>query len=104
MPKLEQLLEILKADPNDSFVRYGIAMEYAKQGNNAQAIATFNDLIQHDPKYVPAYFMGGRAYAQNDDVDGAKSLYRRGIVVAQQNGDSHAAGEIAEALAMLESS
>jgi Tfp pilus assembly protein PilF len=102
VPKLEQLVELLKADPNDSFIRYGIAMEYAKQGNHAQAIAEFAELIRRDPKYVPAYFMGGRAYAQNGDVEGARGMYQRGVQVAQQVGDTHAAGEIAEALAMLE--
>ena len=101
MPKLEQLIALLQSDPNDSFVRYGIAMEYAKQGRYAAALVEFHELIRRDPKYVPAYFMGGRATAQSGDTEAAKALYRRGIAVANQIGDHHAAGEIGEALEEL---
>jgi len=102
MPSLEHLRALLTADPNDSFVRYGVAMEHAKLGQNAQALAEFTELLRRDPKYVPAYFMGGRTCAQSGDVPAAKELYRRGIAMANQVGDTHAAGEISEALEMLE--
>lgn len=102
MPKLDQLLPLLAADPNDAFLRYAVAMEYAKLEQFPEALAHFADLLQRHPDYVPGYFMAGRTCEQNGDLPAAKSYYLRGIATAQRTGDSHAAGEIADALAAIE--
>src|SRR3569832_451341 len=98
MPRLEQLLELLKADPADSFLRYGVAMEYAKAARFEEALTEFRELLQRDPNYVPAYFMAGRTCEQNDNLEAAKKFYKDGIAIAQTVGDSHAAVEISQAL------
>jgi tetratricopeptide (TPR) repeat protein len=102
MPRLEQLLEMLKADPKDSFLRYGVGMEYVKAGRFADAIAEFDRLVENDPNYVAAYFMRGRAQESAGDVAAARSSYQRGIEVAKATGDHHAAEEIAGALEALD--
>jgi len=102
MPRLEQLLELLNADPDDSFLRYGVAMEYAKQGEHDKALAEFNELIRRNPDYVAAYFMAGRTCEQKGVPEDAKKFYERGIATAQKVGDHHAAGEMSSALMMLE--
>lgn len=102
MARLDQLLELLHADPNDSFLRYGVAMEYAKQGEHDKALSTFNELIEQNADYVAAYFMAGRTCEQKDDAEQAKQFYRRGIATAKRVGDDHAAGEMSSALMMLE--
>ncbi len=101
MPRLDQLLELLKTDENDSFVRYGVAMELAKAGRFDESLAQFTELLKRDPKYVPGYFMMGRTYEQSGDIAAAKDTYTRGIAVAKQVGDLHAAGEIQQALDIL---
>jgi tetratricopeptide (TPR) repeat protein len=102
MPRLEQLLELLAAEPNDSFLRYGVAMEYAKRGEHDKALAEFNELIHRAPDYVAAYFMAGRTCEQKGEPEEAKKFYQRGIATAQRVGDRHAAGEMSSALMMLE--
>lgn len=102
MPRLDQLLDMLKSDPNDTFLRYALAMEYAKLGQHDQALATFDDLIKLNPDYVAAYFMAGRSAEQKEDLELAKTLYKDGIAVANRTGDTHAAGEISTALMMIE--
>jgi tetratricopeptide (TPR) repeat protein len=102
MPRLDQLLELLKDDPNDSFVRYGVAMEYAKAGEFEEAMREFGELLTRNAEYVPGYFMAGRTCEQKGDVEAAKDFYRRGIAIAKKVGDNHAAGEISEALAAIE--
>jgi Tfp pilus assembly protein PilF len=102
MARLDQLLELLHADPTDTFLQYGIAMEYAKQGDHDKALAAFNALLAHDPKYVAAYFMAGRTCEQKEDMEAAKSFYRRGISTATALGDTHAASEMSSALMMIE--
>jgi tetratricopeptide (TPR) repeat protein len=98
MPSLEQLKELLAIDPADSFLRYGVAMELAKQMRYAEAMSEFEELVHRDADYVAAYFMAGRTQEQDGNVEAARTWYRRGISVAQRVGDTHAAGEIASAL------
>jgi len=101
MPKLDQLLELLKSEPDDAFLRYGVAMEYQKAKQHDKAIAEFEELSRRNPDYVAGYFMWGRSLEQNGDVAGARTIYKRGIEVARKVGDNHAASEINEALEML---
>jgi tetratricopeptide (TPR) repeat protein len=102
MPSLDQLLPLLAAEPNDSFLRYAVAMEYAKLGRRAEAIVEFAELLGRDPGYVPGYFMAGRTAQQSGDYDAARSFYERGIAAARKAGDSHAADEMSEARAVLD--
>ena len=102
MARLEQLLEMLKQDPADSFLRYGVALEYAKTGNFAEAMNGFETLVAEKPEYVPAYFMAGRTQEQAGEPARAAAWYRRGIEVANRVGDKHAAGEMREALEAVE--
>jgi len=102
VPKLEQLLELLKAEPEDGFLRYGVAMAYMKEGRYDEAIREFEELIRRDPAYVAAYFMGGRALQQKGDLAKARETYERGIAAAKKAGDNHAASEISDALNLLE--
>lgn len=102
MPSLDQLQALLAAEPDDSFLRYGVAMEYAKQGRPDEAVAEFAELRRRHPDYVPGYFMGARAHEQAGDIDAAKALYKEGIAVARRTGDEHAAGEMTAALMSIE--
>lgn len=102
VPSLEQLRELLKAEPEDGFLRYGVAMAYMKEGRYDEAIGEFEELIRRDPKYVAAYFMGGQAMQQKGDLAKAKAMYERGIAAAKQAGDDHAASKIGDALGLLE--
>lgn len=101
-PTLEQLLALLDADPADSFTRYAVAMAYSKQGQYDQAVDQFRELLRRDPKYVAAYFMGGRALQQKGDLPAARTMYQDGIAMAKSVGDHHAASEISDALHLLE--
>lgn len=102
MPSLEQLQNLLETDPDDAFLRYGVAMEFARQSRTDEALNEFAELRRRHPAYVPGYFMGARAFEQHGDPDAAKALYKLGIDTAKKVGDDHAAAEMAAALMMLE--
>jgi tetratricopeptide (TPR) repeat protein len=102
MPSLDQLLPLLAAEPKDTFLRYAVAMEYAKLARHDEALKEFNTLLEHTPDYVPAYFMAGRTCEQRGDLESAKTFYKNGIAAAHRTGDTHAASEISGALMAIE--
>lgn len=98
----EQIEALLAADPNDSFLRYGLAMEYVSAGLNDEAVRHFQELVERDPDYVPAYLMGGQALARLGREEEARALLQAGITVATRKEDYHAAGEMSGLLATLQ--
>lgn len=100
--RLEALLNLQKKDPNDSFILYGIALEYMSAKNYEEAEKYFKDLLFLDPKYVPAYMQFARLKENQNEIEDARSLYKRGIKIAKETGDNHAAKEMEEFLDELE--
>ena len=98
----EQIRELLELEPNDSFLRYGLAMEQASEGNDTAAVQTFKALIALHADYVPAYVQAGRALIRLGDDDKAREVLKVGIATATRTGDDHAAGEMAGFLAEIQ--
>ena len=49
MDRIAALNEILTENPKDAFARYGLAMEYSKQGDFDRALAEFSILLESHP-------------------------------------------------------
>src|SRR5216683_2157190 len=86
----EQIEEMLRDDPNDPFLRYGLAMEYISAGDDATASRCLQELLQ----VVPAYVQAGQVLVRLNKEDEARAMYQSGIDVARKKGDLHAAGEM----------
>ena len=97
----EQLQEMLAQDPNDPFLRYGLAMEYVSQGDDEGAVGCFRELIRVDPNYVPAHQQLGQALVRLGRQAEARDAFGQGIAAAQRQGDRHAAEEMQVFLAGL---
>ena len=100
--RMRQLQQMLQREPNDTFLLYGIALEYKKAGDNKQAIEYLDRVIQLDSGYCYAYHQRGLAYETESDLESAKRSYREGIEAARKKGDEHARQEIEAALMMIE--
>ena len=96
--RIAKLKSLLEADPNDSFGRYALALEYAALNDTAQAQRLLEDLLKHHPAYLPAYQQLGYLHQKLGQRDDAISMFKRGIEVATQQGDLHAKSEMQEAL------
>jgi thioredoxin-like negative regulator of GroEL len=90
----EQIEEMLTLDPDDSFLRYGLAMEHVSTGDDAAAVTCLRELLRRDPDYVPAYLQAGQALIRQGLDDMAIEMLKAGIAVATRKGDGHAAGEM----------
>jgi predicted Zn-dependent protease len=98
----EQILEMLREDPNDAFLLYGLAMEHLSLNEESQAVKVFTDLIQRNPEYPPGYLQLGQLQARLGKEEQARMTYQSGIAVARKVGDAHAAGEMENFLNLLD--
>ena len=94
MNRIALLTEALTANPEDSFARYGLAMEYSKAGQTEQALQEFKTLIENNPDYTPAYFMAAQTLANASRVPEAKRWLTDGISSAVRTGNKHAQSEM----------
>ncbi len=92
---------MLADQPEDSFLRYGLAIELDKEGEHERSLALLAALAQDAEPYVPAFFMAGQQLARLNRNSEARAVLRDGIDQARQTGDAHAAGEMSEFLANL---
>jgi len=101
MNRLEVLQQLVQRNPKDSFALYGLAMEYAGQGEHEKALEQFRTLCEVDPNYSYAYYHAGRVLTKMGRIEEARAWYERGIEAATRSGNQHARGEIEAALAEL---
>lgn len=99
--RLEQLLQFLTENPQDSFLKYAIAMEYAKKSENEKALEYYQDLVQNDPEYVGTYYHLGKLYEKLEQFDNAFTAYEQGKKIAKSIGNRHALNELMGAENML---
>ena len=92
--RLEKLQSMLADDPQDSMLRYMVALELEKEGNNAQSLELLQGLMSDATPYVPAFVMAGQQLTGLGRADEARMTFREGIEQARQQGDEHAAGEM----------
>ncbi len=97
----EKIEAMLADEPDDTFLRYSLAMELDKEGEHDRSLEELTGLTKDTPPYVPAFFMSGQQLARLDRVNEARAILRDGIEEARQQNDAHAAGEMSEFLASL---
>ncbi len=95
---------MLADDPDDAFLRYGLAMEHASAGDDAECVTVLNDLIARTTAnpYVPAFLQCGQALVRLDRTAEACEVLKVGIGAAARAGDTHAQGEMQGLLSSLE--
>jgi Flp pilus assembly protein TadD len=99
--RMEILKSMVEQNPRDTFARYGLAMEYANNGELENAVAEFRALLQFNPDYSAAYFHGGQALEKLGRVEEARQTYLQGIEVTSRTGDQHTRSELQGALDLL---
>jgi len=101
MDRIAALNEILTENPKDAFARYGLAMEYSKQGDFDRALAEFSILLENHPEYTAGYFMAAQTLVRAERVDDAKKMLNDGIASARRTGNLHAQSEMEAMLGEL---
>jgi predicted Zn-dependent protease len=96
------LEESLAEDPNDRFLRYGLALLCLREGDVEEGRHRLESLIDEDPDHqVAAYQQLGQSYAELGDGEAARAILATGIAKARAAGDWHAAAEMEQLIASL---
>jgi predicted Zn-dependent protease len=101
MDRIAALNEILTEYPKDATARYGLAMEYSKQGDFDRALAEFSILLENHREYTAGYFMAAQTLVRAQRVEDAKKMLQDGIASARRTGNLHAQSEMEAMLAEL---
>jgi tetratricopeptide (TPR) repeat protein len=95
------LRALLEQNPNNSFARYGLALDHANNGDLEGAVTEFRSVIANDPNYCAAYYHGGQTLEKLGRTAEAADLYRQGIEAATRTGDGHTRSELEAALSLI---
>jgi predicted Zn-dependent protease len=97
----EKIEAMLKAEPEDQFLRYSLACEFDNEDRSDESLALFHGLIADRPPNVHAFFRGAQLLVKLDRIAEARTMLRDGIEAARQQNEMHAAGEMGELLMSL---
>ena len=97
----EKIEALLQQEPEDQFLRYGLAVELDNEARHEESLALFQGLMADQPPHVPSFLRGAQLLVNMDRVAEARAVLRDGIEIARQQGELHAAGEMGELLASL---
>ncbi len=100
--RLEKLNALLAVQPEDCFLLHAKGLELLKLERKHDALASFQDVIRIDEKYVGTYYHLARTYELLQKFDEAIETYKKGIIIATKVGDMHARNELMMALEEIE--
>ncbi|HEX5002312.1 MAG TPA: hypothetical protein VFW78_07430 [Bacteroidia bacterium] len=101
MNRIQTLKDYLKNEPDDPFLKYALALEYLKTGQEKEAGLLFEQLVKENPKYLPVCYQFGKLLVKQGHTDLAASEFKRGMAIARQIGDNHTFSELSGALEEL---
>jgi tetratricopeptide (TPR) repeat protein len=92
--RLEKLLEFIKSEPEDPFLKYALATEYLRINQTDKALEYYEDLVNNHPGYTGTYYHLGKLYEALGRKDDALKTYETGIKITREQRDNHALSEL----------
>ena len=84
--RIEVFEAMLKDQPEDAMVWYGLASEYLKVERWGDAAGALRNVVRLNPNYTAAYQMLGTALMKQGEPDQARRAWGEGIEVATRTG------------------
>ena len=86
-PKIEQFKKILKIDPKDETLWFGLGKAYMGEANWPEAISALENCIQVKPTYSAAFYALAQSLQKNNEFEKCREICVKGIEIATANGD-----------------
>jgi len=84
--KIDAFTAMLKDQPDNEMIWYGLANEYTKLARWPEAIEALRQVLRIKPDYTAAYQMLGSALLNNGETAEARRIWQTGIEVANRTG------------------
>lgn len=94
MDRIESLKGFLSQRPNDVFLLHALALEHVKQGDEEEARACFEKVLETDPAYTGTYYHLAKLLERRGEREQAISIYEKGMEACKAAGDDHALREL----------
>jgi len=92
--RLDKLLEFIKNEPNDEFLKYALATEYLRLNQVDKALEYYENLVNNHPQYSGTYYHLGKLYEALNRKDDAVKTYEKGMEITKAKRDNHAFSEL----------
>ncbi|MEX2571127.1 MAG: tetratricopeptide repeat protein [Gemmatimonadota bacterium] len=99
--RLESLLRMVQARPDDARARFGLAVEYEKLGRWEDVVANLRTYLAKTDDEGNAYGRLARAFHELGNEEQARAAYQQGIEAANRHGHPTLAVELEEELEEL---
>ncbi len=97
MNRIERIIEFLKQQPKDSFLRHALALEYIKIGEELKARDLFLEIVTEFPDYVGSYYHLAKVLEKLEQREAAIEWYEKGMAAAKLAKDDHSYRELQSA-------
>lgn len=94
MNRIEKIIEFLKQQPKDNFLRHALALEYLKLGEYLQARDLFFQILADSPDYIGSYYHLAKCLEKLQDKNEAIIWYEKGMAAAKLAKEDHAYREL----------
>jgi predicted Zn-dependent protease len=84
--RIEIFVEMVKQQPGDAMIWYGLASEYMKTERWGEAADALESVVRINPDYTAAYQMLGTALLNQGRKEEARRAWEQGIEVARRTG------------------
>ncbi|MDB5009279.1 MAG: tetratricopeptide repeat protein [Mucilaginibacter sp.] len=92
--RLDKLLEFIKNEPEDEFLKYALATEYLRLNETDKALLYYEDLVNNHPDYTGTYYHLGKLYEALNRKQDAIAIYEQGMKITREKRDNHAFSEL----------
>ncbi|MCX8212719.1 MAG: tetratricopeptide repeat protein [Lewinella sp.] len=97
MSRKVHIQAMLADSPTDAFLRFALAKEHEKEGDDAGAKEIYEALVADQPEYVGTYYHLGKTMERLEEQAEAWRIYSEGIAITKRVGERHAMSELAGA-------
>lgn len=96
--RIEVFKQMLESEPSNTMVLFGLANEYLKTENYAEAIPVLENYLTQADDEGAAYGMLAKAYEKQGEREKAKNAFLAGIKAANKHGHPSMAADFEETL------
>ena len=95
--RLEQVIDLLKDEPQDAFLNHALAMEYIAAGNDALATEIMQKVLRLHPDHTGTYYHLGHALLRQGNREEAQQVWTDGIARCKALKKQHHLAELQSA-------